>query len=164
MDIWGADRVSKGMLTAKDKQKLYLNAKKRCENCGKKIDFYEMEIGHKKQVYSLGERTALSDSLCLCRACNKKQGLDSWATFQKKQGKQDSKTIMKKSLQALSITQLQALAEKHKVKVEGTLVDFSTKRKAPTKSQYINKLASVITEKEISSVSNEDPKTTTKKK
>ena len=163
MDIWGADRVSKGMLTTKDKQKLYLNAKKRCENCGKKIDFYEMEIGHRKKIYSIGERTTLADSLCICRACNKKQGLDSWATFQKKQGKQDSKTIMKKSLQTLNITQLQALAEKHKVDVEGTLVDFNSKRKVPTKSQYINKLVSVVTEKEISSVSDEKPETTAKK-
>ena len=165
MDIWGADRVSKGMLTTKDKQKLYLNAKKRCENCGKKIDFYEMEIGHRKKIYSIGERTTLADSLCICRTCNKKQGLDSWATFQKKQGKQDAKTILKKSLQTLNIAQLQTLAEKHKGTVEGSLVDnFSKARKAPTKSQYINKLASVVTEKEISSVSNEKPKPVVKKK
>jgi hypothetical protein len=90
--------------------------------------------------------------------------LDSWATFQKKQGKQDSKTTMKKSLQTLNITQLQTLAQKHKVTVEGTLVDFKTKRKAPTKSQYISKLTSVVTEKEISSISIEKPKTTEKKK
>ena len=153
MDIWGADRVSKGMLTAKDKQKLYLNAKKRCENCGKKIDFYEMEIGHRKQVYSLGERTTLADSLCLCRTCNKQQGLDSWATFQKKQGKLDANTSKKKSLQTLSIKQLQTLAEKHKVTVEGEQVEFTSRKKAPTKSQYINKLASVVTAKEITSLS-----------
>jgi hypothetical protein len=159
MDIWGDARVSKGTLSTSDKQKLYLNAKKRCENCGKKIDYAFMEIGHRNKVYSLGERTTLANSLCLCHSCNKKQGLDSWATFQKKQGKQDPRTTMKKSLQALSITQLKSLAEKHKVTVEGTLVDeFSrTKRKAPTKSQYINKLASVVKEKEISAISKEKP-------
>lgn len=166
MDIWGDDRVSKGTLSARDKQKIYLNAKKRCANCGKKIDYIEMEIGHKNKIYSSGERTTLANSVCLCHACNKLQGLDSWATFQKKQGKQDSKTTMKKSLQALSITQLKTLAEKHKIAVKGTLADdFSeTRRKAPTKSQYINKLASVVTEKEISSVSKEQPTTTVKKK
>ncbi|HEY95112.1 MAG TPA: HNH endonuclease [Dehalococcoidia bacterium] len=166
MDIWGDDRVSKGTLSTRDKQKLYLNAKKRCENCGKKLDYIEMEIGHKNKVYSLGERTTLANSLCLCHACNKRQGTDSWATFQKKQGKQDSKTTMKKSLQALNITQLKTLAQKHKVTVEGSLVDdfFQTKRKAPTKSQYINKLASVVTEKELSAISNVKPKPVVKKK
>ena len=153
MDIWGDDRVSK-RLDAKDKQIIYLNAKKRCENCGKKIDFFDMAVGHKNEVYSVGGRTTLANSVCLCRGCNKLQGTDSWETFQKKQGKQDSKTFMKKSLQALSITQLKILAQKHKVTVEGTLVydRFETKRKAPTKSQYINKLASVVNEKEISLV------------
>jgi hypothetical protein len=166
MDIWGDDRVSKGTLSARDKQKIYLNAKKRCENCGKKIDYIEMEIGHKNKIYSLGERTTLANSVCLCHACNKLQGMDSWATFQKKQGKQDAKTTMKKSLQALNITQLKTLAQKHKVTVEGSLSDdfFAAKRKAPTKSQYINKLASVVTEKEISSISKEKPKTTVKNK
>ncbi|UCC17291.1 MAG: hypothetical protein JSU58_01735, partial [Dehalococcoidales bacterium] len=99
-------------------------------------------------------RTTLANSVCLCHGCNKRQGTDSWETFQKKQGKQDSKTIMKKLLQALSITQLKTLAQKHNVTIEGTMVYdlFEIKRKAPTKSQYINKLASVVTEKEISSV------------
>ena len=154
MDIWGDDRVSKGTLNTSEKQKLYLNAKKRCENCGKKIDYTFMEVGHKNKVYSLGERTTLANSVCLCHKCNKLQGMDSWATFQKKQRKQDSKTTTKKSLQALSITQLKTLAQKHKVTVEETLVyDFlDTSKKDPTKNQYINKLASVVTEKEIFSV------------
>ncbi|MBN2074685.1 MAG: hypothetical protein JW762_03955 [Dehalococcoidales bacterium] len=154
MDIWGDNRVAKGILSASDKQKLYLNAKKRCENCGKKIDYIDMKLGHKNKVFSSGERTTLANSICLCHTCYKLQGLDSWATFQKKQGKVDARTSMKKSLQALSITQLKTLAEKHKVTVEGKLADgFSkTKRKAPTKSQYISKLASVVTEKEISSL------------
>ena len=154
MDIWGDNRVSKGVLGTREKQILYLNAKKRCENCGKKIDYSYMAVGHKNKVYSLGERTTLANSVCLCHTCNKLQGMDSWETFQKKQGKQDSKTAMKKSLQTLSITQLKTLAQKHEVFVEGTLVDdfFETRRKAPTKTQFINKLASVVTEKEISSV------------
>ena len=153
MDIWGDARVSKRLNTS-DKQILYLNAKKRCENCRKKIDFADMEVGHRNKTYSLGARTTLANSLCLCHGCNKKQGTDSWETFQKKQGKQDPKTIMKKSLQALSITQLKTLAQKHEVTVEGKLVydSFETRRQAPTKSQYINKLVSVVKEKELSSV------------
>lgn len=165
MDIWGDNRVSK-RLSTKDKQVIYLNAKKRCENCGKKIDFIDMEVGHKNEDFSLGGRTTLANSLCLCRDCNKRQGTDSWATFQKKQGKLDSKTLMKKSLQALSITQLKTLAQKHNLSVEGKQVYefFETKTKAPTKSQYVDKLASVVTEKEITSISKEKPETAKKKK
>lgn len=151
MDIWGDARVSRRTLSSKEKQTLYLNAKKRCENCGKKIDFFDMVVGHKNKVYSLAGRTTFANSLCLCHSCNKSQGTDSWETFQKKQGKLDSRTIMKKSLQSLSITQLKTLALKHNVTVEGSLVYdfFETKRKAPTKSQYVNKLASVVTVKDI---------------
>jgi hypothetical protein len=165
MDIWGDNRVSKRLGT-KDKQMLYLNAKKRCENCGKKLNFVDMEIGYKNQAYSIGGRTTLVNSVCLCHDCKKKQGTDDWATFQKKQGKQDSKTMMKKSLQALSITQLKALAEKHKITVNGTMVydSFETRKKAPTKSQYVTKLASVVTEKEISSAQIDKLMTTLKKK
>ena len=91
MDIWGDDRVSKGNLTSTHKQKLYLNAKKRCENCGKKIEYTDMKIGHRNKVFSLGERTTLANSICLCHTCNKLQGMDSWETFQKKQRKLNKK-------------------------------------------------------------------------
>jgi len=70
----------------RDRLILYENAKKRCQNpyCNKEIEFVEMQIGHKK-AWSKGGKTTFSNCVCLCYACNRKQGCDSWAVFLKKQ-------------------------------------------------------------------------------
>ena len=61
----------------------------------------------------------------------------------------EKKTTTKKTLQALNITLLKALAQKLRITVKSKVVEniFETRRKAPIKSQYVNKLASVVTEK-----------------
>ena len=151
----GDDYDSKRTLGIRDKQILYRRVKGRCENpaCGRKIDFDEMEASHKTRAWSKGGRTTLTNSVCLCHRCNKLQGTDSWATFLRKQKVVDPKTKLKKSLQALNIKQLKHLADKHNIKVKGQVVEslFSSYKKSPTKSQYINKLSGVVTEKEIQS-------------
>jgi len=167
MSLFNSDYDSKRTLGIRDKQILYRNAKGKCQNpaCGKKIDFDEMQVGH-KTAWSRGGRTTFPNSVCLCYRCNKLQGTDSWTTFLKKQGAVDPKTQIKKSLQVLTFSQLKVLASKHKIKVTGKVVEdfFDSHRKAPTKSQYINKLASIVTEKEVSSVPKETPKPTKKKR
>ena len=87
MSFWDDDRDAKRSLGIRDKQILYDRAKGRCENpaCRKKISFVEMIPGHKR-AWSAGGRTTIANSVCLCYACNKKQGNDSWAVFLKKQG------------------------------------------------------------------------------
>ena len=84
--IFGEERDSKRTLGVRDRQILYRNAGGRCENptCDKKIDYDEMEVGH-KQAHSKGGKTSLPMSKCLCHRCNKLQGTDSWAVFLKKQ-------------------------------------------------------------------------------
>lgn len=155
------DLDSRRTLSVRDKQILYLRANKRCENpaCNKKIDFIDMEVGHKNKAHSKGGRTTLGNSVCLCHGCNKRQGTDSWATFLKKQGVVDPKTKMKESLEGLSITQLKSLAQKHQVKVTGKIIEdwFDSHRKAPTKKQYINKLAGIVTDKELGSLPKPQP-------
>jgi len=152
----GDDRDSKRTIGIRDKQILYRNAKGRCQNpaCRKKIDFDEMQVGH-KTAWSKQGRTTLANSICLCYRCNKLQGTDSWATFLKKQGVEDPKAkkmrSVKQSLEALSVSQLKSLAKKHHLEVKGEIVeDWSTSyRKAPTKSQYIKKLAGKVTKAEL---------------
>lgn len=167
MFLFGDDNDSKRTLGIRDKQILYRNASKRCENpaCGKKIDFDEMQVGH-KTAWSKGGRTTLKNSVCLCYRCNKLQGTDSWATFMKKQNVVDPKTKLKKSLQSLSVKQMKYLADKHNIKVKGKVVEtlFDSSRNPPTKSQYITKLSGVVTEKEIQSVPKDTVKTAVKKK
>lgn len=158
---------SKRSLGIRDRQILYRRAKGKCENpaCGRKIEFDEMQVGH-KTAWSRGGRTTLRNSVCLCYRCNKLQGTDSWSTFMKKQGVVGPKEKLKKSLQALNITQLRALAKKHNIVVKGRIVDdiFDSYRAAPTKNQYINRLTEVVTEKEITAISKETPKTKVRKR
>ncbi len=80
-------KKEKRTLGIRDKQILYRNANKRCENpaCKKEIDFDEMQTGH-KTAYSKNGKTTLKNSVCLCYRCNKLQGTDSWETFLRKQG------------------------------------------------------------------------------
>lgn len=162
------ERDSKRTLSIRNKQILYLRANKRCENpaCKKKLDFIDMQVGHKNKSWSKGGKTTLANSVCLCYTCNKLQGTDNWATFLRKRGVEDPKVKLKKSLAALNIKQLKFLAEKHNIKVKGQIVEelYETYRKAPTKSQYINKLSGIVTEKELSSVPKETPKKSGEKK
>ena len=167
--IWdfGNDRDTKRTLGIRDKQILYRNAKGRCQNpaCNKKIDFDEMQVGH-KTAWSRGGSTTLKTSVCLCYRCNKLQGTDSWAVFMKKQGIEDPKTKVKQSLENLTLQQLKLLAAKHHVKVTGYVEEdlFSSRRVAPTKRQYINKLSGVVTASDLRSIPKETPKPVKKKK
>lgn len=83
---------SKRTLGSRDKQILYERAGKKCESCGKSIDFSEMQSGHKTAA-SKGGSATLRNSVCLCYKCNKLQGTDRWATFMKKKGKSKTTSV-----------------------------------------------------------------------
>jgi len=77
---------SKRSLSIRDKQIVWARAHKKCEFCGKRLDFGSMQIGHKK-AYSRGGKTTIKNAVCLCYEHNKMQGTDSWKTFLRKMGK-----------------------------------------------------------------------------
>ncbi|MFH1721849.1 MAG: HNH endonuclease signature motif containing protein [Candidatus Altiarchaeota archaeon] len=166
MIFWDDGLDSRRTIGIRDKQILYRNAKGRCQNpaCNKKIDFDEMQVGH-KTAWSRGGSTTFRNSVCLCYRCNKLQGTDSWAVFMKKQGIEDPKTKVKQSLENLTLQQLKLLAAKHHVKVTGYVEEdlFSSRRVAPTKRQYINKLSGVVTSADLRSMPKEPPKPAKKK-
>ncbi|MCH8909646.1 MAG: HNH endonuclease [Chloroflexi bacterium] len=159
------DAPRKRTLGVRDRQILYRNAKKRCENpaCGKKIDYDEMQVGH-KTAYSKGGATTLKNSAALCYRCNKLQGTDSWATFRKKQNVVDpvkaSKVTVKSKLQILSVAQLKSLAAKYGIKVQGRIEEdfFETRRIPPTKSQYVTKLSAKLKINDLKSIPKAKPK------
>lgn len=158
-DMGDGDRDDKRTLGIRDKQILYRTiAHKRCQNpaCGKKIEFDEMQVGHKR-AWSKGGRTTLKNSKCLCYRCNKLQGRDSWAVFLSKQGIKDEKAGLKNSLESLSVGQLKSLARSHNIKIKAKIEKniIYTKKKAPTKNQYVSKLKGVVTEEEIRSLPKE---------
>jgi 5-methylcytosine-specific restriction endonuclease McrA len=111
-DFW--DDEPKRTLGIREKQILYRNAKGRCQNpaCRKKLDFTEMQVGHKTAA-SKGGRATLKNCVCLCWRCNKLQHTDSWKTFLKKQGIQDNSDNTKRALKTLSIPKLKILAKKN---------------------------------------------------
>src|SRR3989344_7621246 len=96
-DLYGQpQRNIKGKRTLgiREKQILYHRAKGKCENpaCRKKIEFSEMQTGHKTAA-SKGGSATLRNSVCLCYKCNKLQGTDNWATFMKKMGKSNIRSV-----------------------------------------------------------------------
>ncbi len=97
INVYGSqNKKRKRQLGTRDKHILYERANKRCEGCGKKIDFSEMQVGHKK-AYSKGGATTLANSVCLCYKCNKNQGTDSFETYKKKLAGTYGKRIKKSS-------------------------------------------------------------------
>ena len=157
----GDERDSRRTLGERDKKILFRNAKGRCQNpaCNKKIGYEVMEVGH-KTAWSRGGRSTLRNSVCLCHQCNHEQGNDSWTVFMKKQGVKDPKAEVKETLQTLTLQELKLLAGKHKVRVSGHIEEniFSSRRVAPTKSQYVAKLAKVVTATDLRAPPKPPPK------
>ena len=153
--MWDDERVRRTLGT-REKQILLERAGHKCEACGKELDYSEMQVGHKIAA-SKGGSASLRNSVCLCYRCNKLQGTDSWAAFMKKQGVEDPKAKLKQSLENLTLQQLKALTGKHHIRVTGYVEEslFSSRRIAPTKRQYVNKLAGVVTSAELRSVPKE---------
>jgi hypothetical protein len=150
MSLWGNEKATKRTLGIRDRQIVWVKANKKCENCGKALDFHEMQIGH-KTAFSKGGSTTIKNSVCLCYACNKLQGTDTWTTFQKKQGKTIEVDPVKTRLKKLTITQIKYLAKEKDIKLKGKTEEslFSSAKIPPTKTQYVNALSKKITEKEI---------------
>lgn len=166
MSLWGDDRATKRTLGIRDRQILWIRAEKKCENCGKSLEFHEMQIGH-KTAWAKGGSTSLKNSVVLCYACNKLQGTDSWTIFRKKQGKKaEDANPVKSKLKDLTISQLKKLAKEKGIKVKGKSEEslFETTTIPPTKSQYINALRAKINEKEINSFLSKKPVKTAKKR
>ncbi len=89
-DFGEKEKKRKRTLGIRDKQILHQRAKYKCEACGKKVKFSEIQVGHKR-AYSKGGSTTLRNSVCLCYKCNKLQGTDSWPVFLKKMKKEPKK-------------------------------------------------------------------------
>jgi len=154
MGLFDDDEPVKRTLGIRDKQILYKNANGKCQNpaCGKKIEFSDMQVGHKIAA-SRGGRATFKNCVCLCYTCNKLQGTDSWEKFLKKQGVKDESSELKDVLKRLNIPKLKYLAQKHNVKVKGSLQESwgDTYRTAPSKTKYVNVLSKALAGKDINS-------------
>lgn len=145
------ERDSKRRLSEREKKILFERAKGKCEICGKKISYLEMQQGHNR-AWSKGGATTLKNSVCLCYKCNTLQGTRTKKQLLKDLGKKDPSAELKQNLKSLNISQLKSLAKKYNVKIRGKTEDmglFGSKKIAPTKNQYINKLAKIVSDSDI---------------
>jgi len=162
------DKPVRRTLGIREKQILWERAGHKCQACEKEITFPEMQVGHKTAA-SKGGNATLRNCVCLCYKCNKLQGTDSWKSFLKKMGKQESGSAnsgVKSLLKGLPTPKLKFLAKKHKIKVkerteEGFFQDYTL---APSKAQYVKALAKRLSEKDIESDLKEFPQKPKKKR
>lgn len=163
MNYW--DESPRRSLGIRDKKILYRNAKCRCQNpaCRKKIEFDEMEVGHKRAA-SRGGKVTLKNIVCLCHRCNNLQGTDSWATFLKKQGIKDEKTKKKEKLKRWSKNKLNLIAKKYNIKIRGSYDDWNETYRPPSKTKLVNALSKRLSEEEIKSGLKKIPKMKKKKR
>ena len=126
-------KKEKRALGTRDKQILHLRANYKCEACGKKIGYDEMQVGHKK-AYSKGGSTTLRNSVCLCYRCNKLQGTDDWQTFLRKIRKKPEKlTTTKKTTTKKAPAKKKTTTKKAPAKKKTT-----TKRKSAKKKDWFD--------------------------
>ena len=136
----------------------YIGADKaegKCYVCKRTIHITEFDLGHNKAV-SKGGRNNITNLRPICRTCNTSMGTTSIEVF-KARHFDTPKADLKPSLQSLSITQLKLLAKKHGIQIKGKVVEslFDSYTKPPTKTQYVNRLARIVTAREISSIPKE---------
>jgi len=146
----------------------YIGADKaegKCYVCGKTIHITEFDLGHNK-AKSKGGGDSISNLRPICRTCNTSMHTTSIEIF-KARHFDKPKENHKQALETLTIKQLKFLADKHHIRVKGSVVENyfeASHTKAPTKKQYITKLFRIVTVNDLSSVPKESPKPVKKKK
>ena len=141
---WDDEESSKRSLTIREKKILYTRANGKCELCGERIGFLEMQVGHKIAA-SRGGSATLRNTVALCFKCNNLQGTDSWGRIHTKLGKEMPEMKMKDILNGLTVRQLAFLAKSRGVKVKGRYEEEDgilgeSYYLAPSKRMYVNRL------------------------
>lgn len=78
--MWDDDEPRKRSLGIREKKILYERAGHKCQACHKEIDFFEMQVRHKK-THAKGVNATLSNTVCICYKCNNLMGTDSWLSI-----------------------------------------------------------------------------------
>ncbi|MBS3104682.1 hypothetical protein J4234_00325 [Candidatus Woesearchaeota archaeon] len=159
------DRDSKRTLTPREKDILWIRAKKKCEICGDKVERPNMLAGH-NIAWSKRGHTTLKNSLCLCYGCNNRQRTETASQIRKKLGIKDETEEKKEALKQKSIYQLKFLAKKFNAKVKGHIEGdfFGESTVASSKNKYVNQLAKILSKNDIESALKDMPKPEKKKK
>jgi len=84
------DRDGRRSLTMSEKKANWSVRPHKCEACGKRLDFTEVQFGH-KQAWSKRGRTTRGNTVILCCRCNNMQSTHSFAWLLKALGKKKPK-------------------------------------------------------------------------
>lgn len=169
-DLWGETKQRRTIPKAVRASvwKFYMKGKPegKCYCCGTEtISFTNFEVGHNKAV-AKGGSDSIDNLRPICRTCNSSMGTKSIESFKKKyfpsekdKEEEKIKQSLKRSLDTITLKQLKSLAEKHHIKVKGSIVEdlLDSYRATPTKRQYIKQLSGIVTQKEINSLPKESP-------
>ena len=133
----------------------YIGADKaegKCYVCKRTIHITEFDLGHNK-AKAKGGGDSISNLRPICRTCNASMHTTSIETF-KARHFEKPKANHKVDLEDLTIKELKFLANQHHLHVNGQVIEnfFESHKVPPTKKQYISKLATIVTAKELSTI------------
>jgi hypothetical protein len=133
----------------------YIGADKaegKCYVCGRTIHITDFDLGHNK-AKAKGGGDSIANLRPICRTCNTSMQTTSIETF-KARHFDKPKVNHKQDLENLTVKELKFLANKHHIRVNGHIVEsfFESHAVPPTRGQYINKLAKIVTAKELTTI------------
>ena len=120
-----------------------------CQICNKKADPFDWELGHNRAV-ARGGKLTVKNTFVVHSFCNRSMATKTKAELARALGVTTPAAQAREALARLSMAQLKVLAKKHGIRVKGSTTEGSffwseTERKPPTKKQYVNALAKVLT-------------------
>lgn len=126
-------------LTPKQKNDLWIKAKKKCEACGTKIEIPNHgDVGH-KFAYSSGGSTKSHNLVMLCQVCNRNQGTMKYEKFLEKYAKLQPRKFKKTYIKYMK-EKKKADVDKIKKKVQNVKIELHKTNSEPKKKTLNNKL------------------------
>lgn len=137
-----------------------------CQICHRRADRFDWELGHNRARVKGGQLT-YKNTFVAHPSCNRSQHtLTLKETRRIIGGPKSAEEKAKEALRGLPMTQLTYLAKEHNIRLKGKTVEgfFSNEYKPPSKLQYVNALAKVLTPNKMKAELRNRKKTKVKRK
>jgi len=122
-----------------------------CQVCKQPADAFDWELGHDRAV-SRGGKLTLKNTFVVHPNCNRSMSTLTKSELAKKLGLPTGNPA-RDALKGLSLRELKALAEAHRIRVKGRVVSggwlSEDRKQPPTKRAYVNALAKVIRPEDV---------------
>ncbi|MBI2126035.1 MAG: hypothetical protein HYU02_01795 [Thaumarchaeota archaeon] len=128
--------------------------------CHGKVDPFDFELAHNR-AHSRGGKLTVTNTFVAHPSCNRSQGTLSRIQVRRALGIETKEDKMRKALKGLNLQQLRYLAQKRGVKVKGAVTSsllWGDSRSPPSGTKYVNTLAKVVSESDITLASKQKPK------